>query len=199
MESNRWFGLTAMSPQFPTDRQRLAGAQPDVLAVLPRTMKPNFQALFAACVGMFLGVFATLSQPVLRPEAIVVQIADLDREFVKVRSEPQQSSTHLTVISTGQRALLGVYFTHKSQQDVNALVWNGVYTQRIVRIMAGSRIVAEGHALGPATLEKDPSVTRHGFLLLFDSFTEAEAAASAMREEVEDVIARMAKNRRLWM
>lgn len=161
-------------------------------------MKPNTRLLVTTCIGLFIGAFAVVAQPVRLPEPIIVQIADIDREAVRVHAEPRRSSTNLTMIPAGRRAFLNFHFIHKNQQEVDALVQDGVRSKRPVRIVDGSRLIAQCSLVGRSTWQKDTSVAEHGFVLLFDSLSEAERAATAMGEDVDRMIDRLLQDRKNW-
>jgi hypothetical protein len=154
-------------------------------------MRIRIPLLVTVCLGMFLGVITVVAQPLRLPEPIIVQIAEIDRGNVRVRAEAQRDSTDLTPPLARQGARLSFQFLHRSREEVNALAEDGVRTKRDVRILDGSRLVAEGRVAGTATFQKDASEARHGFILLFDCLTEAERAASAMGEDIERTIDRM--------
>jgi len=161
-------------------------------------MKSGTFSLITASVVVVIGASAVIAQPLRPPEPIVVQIVEVDREAVRLRPEPKRSPIDLTLPLEEQRAFLSFYCPGKSQEEVGALVQDGVRSKRSVRIMDGCCFVAEGRVVGHASFQKNASVTRYGFLLRFDSLSEAERAAAAMREDVEHLIDRMLQDRRSW-
>jgi len=71
-------------------------------------------------------------------------------------------------------------------------------SKRVIRVVNGTNVVAEGRIAGRAFLRKSEKETLCGLSLGFGSAAEAERAALAMREDMETTMRRKIEDRRSW-
>ena len=126
----------------------------------------RIQYAVALCLIVGAGAFAGRAQVSSAPSAFVLAVTNISRASVQVM---------LTNAVSFHFADAGV--VNVDELDVE-LVKSGMHSKRLVRIVDGIHVVAEGRLLGRAWGNQS-----NGFLLKFDSPEAAKKAADAMRDK----------------
>lgn len=107
-------------------------------------------------------------KPEPEPKPIVIKVADMEREFVHVRTQPGKQGAELTF-----------FFRNKSKKERNELFFNA--GQRPVQIKDGDHQISECRASGLSERRRPQGGIQYGLNLNFDSVEEAHRVAKTIQ------------------
>lgn len=118
------------------------------------------------CVMLCTGVFAACAQESSPSSPFALAVTNISIASVQV----------------GTNSVVGFHFADPAVVNVDELdqelAKSGIHSKRLIRIMEGPNVVAEGRLLG-----RSWGIRANGFLLKFDTPEKAQNAAAIMQEK----------------
>jgi hypothetical protein len=155
-------------------------------------------AIYSILSALGLFVYAglgTAAESQKSQPPIVIRLSEILRESEWVTVQAQEAPVEGQLKPAPS---VTFFFQTKPEAEVTSLFNDALISKRVIRVVNGTNVVAEGRIAGRAFLRKSEKETLCGLSLGFGSVAEAERAALAMREDMETTMRRKIEDRRSW-